>query len=128
MMTALLLLACSGSGKTNNGDSASTNTDSSADSGMGDTAGACSTVTAGSWTWSGACPQMDTPVTVAVSGCDMTLTYGSMDMGMPGGASIVGTAVTFTNDNSVKNCTGTVESATKIEGSCDGGCTYKLKM
>jgi len=138
MILALFLLACSGGTDANNADDTSaadadtdTDADTDADSDSdSDTDADCSAVTAGDdWAWTGACPGMTTPVSVAVDGCILTLDYGSggMTMGMPYAGTVSGTTVTFEDGDSVTGCTGTVESADKIEGSCDGGCTYKLK-
>lgn len=126
-MFSLLLLACSTPADTSTkGDTATADTADSVDSGP-----ACAVVNSGDdWSWSGECPQMGTPVVITVDGCTMTLDYdpvGGMTMGMPYSATIEGDVVTFANDDSVDDCVGTVETADRITGTCEGGCTYKLK-
>lgn len=132
MFVLVLLLACAGGADSDSKpDTGSIDTADTADTGTGDTAPACATVTAGDdWAWSGECPGMTTPVVIAVDGCALTLDYdavGGMTMGMPYSATIDAETVTFADDNSVSGCVGTVETADKITGSCDGGCTFKLK-
>ena len=133
-MMTLLLLACATGGDssdtagTDTGDAdADTDTDSDTDT---DTS-ACATVNSGDdWAWSGECPQMNTPVVIAVDGCAMTLDYdavGGMTMGMPFSGTIDGETVTFADDNSVDGCVGTVEDADRITGSCADGCTFRLR-
>lgn len=133
MLSLYLLLACTGGADSNpKGDSDPANTDDTGatDTGDGDTAPACATVTPGEdWAWLGECPRMTTPVVIAVESCALTLDYdavGGMTMGMPYSATISGDAVTFAGDNSVTGCVGTVETADQITGSCDGGCTFTL--
>jgi hypothetical protein len=134
MSLLLLLLACSGTKTDDTSGTVDTSTtDTSVDSGDsgGDTAPACSVITPGDdWAWSGECPQMTTPVAITVDGCSLTLDYesvGGMTMGMPFSATVDGDTVTFADDDSVTGCVGTVASADRIDGSCDGGCTFKLK-
>lgn len=128
MLTMLLLACTTGGDSTDKADSGAADT---ADTNGGDTAPACSTVNSGDdWAWLGQCPGMTTPVAITVDGCAMTLDYdavGGMTMGMPYSATIDGDTVTFADDNSVDGCVGTVETADKIAGSCDGGCTFELK-
>lgn len=126
MITALFLLACSGSADTSSTDDSSGDTDTDAGD---DTAPACTAITPGDdWEWRGECPQMTTPVTVEVNGCDLVLSYPSgMTMDMPYSGTVSGDAATFADDDGVTGCTGTAETADKITGSCDGGCTYTLK-
>lgn len=127
MILALFLAACSGTSDSSADDSSPH--DSSADTDT-DSGAACATITPGDdWAWDGECPGMTTPVSIAVDGCNLTLDYGNggMTMGMPYDATVSGSDVTFGDGDSVTGCTGTVESADKITGSCDGGCTYKLK-
>jgi hypothetical protein len=50
-----------------------------------------------------------------------------MTMGMPYAGTIDGDTVTFGDGDTVTGCVGTVETADKISGSCDGGCTYELR-
>ena len=140
MVLALLLLACSAGTDAAKSDDTSAGTDSSAapataadsgtDSGT-DSGPACSVVNPGDdWGWLGECPGMPTPVAITVDGCPLTLDYeavGGMTMGMPYSATIEGDIVTFANDDSVKDCTGTIATADKIEGECRGGCTFTLK-
>lgn len=131
MLTLLFLACATGGDSSEKADSGAADTTDSADTSGDDTAPACSTVNSGDdWAWSGECPQMSTPVVITVDGCAMTLDYdavGGMTMGMPYSATIDGDTVTFADDNSVGGCVGTVETADKITGSCDGGCTFKLK-
>lgn len=131
MLTLLLLACATGTDSTDKADSGAADTADTADTSGGDTAPACSTVNSGDdWAWSGECPGMTTPVAITVDGCAMTLDYdsvGGMTMGMPYSATIDGDTVTFADDDSVDGCVGTVETADKITGSCDGGCTFKLK-
>ncbi len=99
-----------------------------------DTAGgdpACATLTPGTdWAWHGACPQMTTPVDVAVDGCALTLDYthhDGMTMGMPYAGTVDGDTVTFAAGDTVTGCLGTVVSADRVDGTCDGGCAFSLK-
>lgn len=128
---ALLLLACTGSkgetGTLHTGETGETTE-------TGDTGGnepACATVNPGdNWAWNGECPQMRTPVVIAVSDCTLTLDYdavGGMTMGMPYSATVSGDQMTFDDGDSVSGCVGTVESADEITGTCDG-CDYTLKQ
>lgn len=145
-MLPLLLLACAtGAGSdpvdTSRGDGADTSSDDTSETSNGDTSGgdtsggdtapACVTVNSGDdWAWTGECPGMTTQVVVTVKGCAMALDYdavGGMTMGMPYSATIDGDVVTFADDDTVDGCVGTVETADKITGSCDGGCTFRLK-
>lgn len=105
-----------------------TETGSSAGTPTGDTAPACAIVTSGDdWAWSGQCPGMQTPCTVEVDGCDLTVDYGGgMDMGMPTRGTIEGDEVTF-HGGAVRGCVGTVLTRRRIEGTCDGGCTFALE-
>ena len=133
-MLAVILLACTtasdSSEKLDSGTADTADTADTGDSGGGDSSPACSTVNTGDdWAWSGECPQMTTPVVIAVEGCTMTLDYdavGGMTMGMPYSATIDGETVTFADDNGVDGCVGTVETADKITGACGDGCTFKL--
>lgn len=98
-----------------------------ADAGDSADTAACATLTAGAWSWDGACPQMPTPCTLSVSECAVTLDYGAggMTMGMPYGGTIEGDTITFADDNTVSGCVGTILDADTIEGSCDG-CDFTL--
>ena len=133
LLTAAALVCLSACGTSAPTDSSPDTADvaDTADSGGGDTAPACVTVTPGEdWGWRGECPGMGTPVAILVDGCHLTLDYdavGGMTMGMPRSGDLVGDAVTFADDNSVKGCTGTVLDADSIEGTCGDGCTYTLK-
>jgi hypothetical protein len=51
-----------------------------------------------------------------------------MTMGMPYTAIISGKTVTFSDDNSVAGCVGTVKSPDDIEGTCDSGCAFVLSQ
>ncbi len=92
---------------------------------------ACATLTPGNdWAWYDACPQMTTPVDVAVDGCALTLDYRAHDdmtMGMPYTGTVAGDTVTFGPGDTVTGCVGTVVSADRIEGTCDGGCAFTLR-
>lgn len=144
MLSLILLLACGGGTKTD--DSANSSTDDtsgggadsgdtdSADTNGGDSADStptCSTLNSGDdWYWSGECPQMRTPCDIVVDGCSLTIDYaadGGMTMGMPYSATIEGSTVTFSDDNSVSGCVGTLESADKVTGTCSNGCTFTLR-
>ncbi|GDX82686.1 hypothetical protein LBMAG42_44970 [Deltaproteobacteria bacterium] len=133
LFVVLLAISCA---------TAADSADTSADTGTGDTAEtgdsagedtapACETVNEGDdWAWSGDCPQMNTPVVITVNECELTLDYesvGGMTMGMPYSGTVEGDVVTFANDNSVKDCVGTVVKADKITGSCKGGCEFTLR-
>ena len=119
-------------GDTETGDTETGDTETGdTETGDTDTASGCSTVNSGEdWAWTGACPQMTTPVVIAVKGCELSLDYdadGGMTMGMPYSGTVSGDVVTFADDNSVDGCVGTVDSADKITGSCKGGCTFTLR-
>lgn len=118
MLLTLLALACSGGGA----DSAPT------DSAV-DTAPTCTALsTADDWAWHGECPQMTTPCEITVSACAMTIAYSSgMDMNMPYSATVSGDTVTFGDEGGVTGCVGTITDTDKIEGTCDGGCTFTLR-
>ena len=133
---ALLLLACTGQGDGETGKLHTGDTDDSTETGdtsdTSDTGGNgadCATVNAGDdWAWNGECPQMRTPVVITVSDCTLTLDYdavGGMTMGMPYSGTVSGDQVSFDDGDSVDGCVGTVESADKITGTCDG-CEYTL--
>lgn len=133
MLTLLLLLACATERKTDDpagGDdsAADTDLDTSADSGSG---GACSALSSGDdWAWNGECPQMRTPCDIVVDGCSLTIDYeadGGMTMGMPYEGTIEGDTITFADGGSVNGCVGTIETADKVSGTCDGGCTFTLR-
>lgn len=138
LFLSTFLLACSAGGKDTSDSSADADTDADTDTDTdtdtdadtdSDTDADCTPITPGDdWAWTGECPQMTTPTEIAVSGCELTIAYSSgMTMGMPYSATVSGTTVTFADDDSVTGCVGTAESSDKIEGSCDGGCTFKLK-
>lgn len=129
-----LLIACGGATGDDSAkadDSGTSDTTETGETTDTETTPACETINPGEdWAWTGDCPQMRTPVVIAVDGCDLALDYepvGGMTMGMPYSGTVAGDVVTFANDNSVRGCEGTVISADKIEGSCNGGCTYTLK-
>lgn len=133
-MLTLLLLACATGGDSSDTagtDTGDADTDTDTDSDTDTDTSACATVNSGDdWAWSGECPQMNTPVVIAVDGCAMTLDYdavGGMTMGMPFSATIADDTVTFADDNSVDGCVGTVEDADRITGSCADGCTFRLR-
>jgi hypothetical protein len=130
-MTLLFLLACTTADGANDADSGGlADTGEDTDTG-GDTAPPCATVNSGDdWAWMDQCPRMTTPVVIEVNGCEMALDYdavGGMTMGMPYAGTIDGDTVTFSDGDTVTGCVGTVETADKISGSCDGGCTYELR-
>jgi hypothetical protein len=50
-----------------------------------------------------------------------------MDMGLPEGAMVDGSAVTFDDGDSVTGCEGTVEDANTLSGTCDGECSWTLE-
>lgn len=130
MLTLLFLACATGADPADKADSGANDMAAMSDSGGGEATPACATVnSADDWAWSGACPQMNTPVVIAVDGCAMTLDYdavGGMTMGMPYSAMIEGDTVKFADDNSVEGCVGTVGTADKITGSCADGCTFEL--
>ncbi len=137
-----LLSACSGTsgkdsapGGTDTGtaadDSGTTGDTGNTDTGKTDTGTlACASLSTGDdWAWNGQCPQMRTPCDIVADGCAFTIDYaadGGMTMGMPTGGTIAGDTVTFSEDNGVTGCTGTVIDADTVEGTCDGGCTFTL--
>ena len=109
------------------GDTSDTNdTNDTNDTGNG----TCEPVTSGTdWAWKGGCPRMRTPCDIVVTECSLAIDYeadGGMDMDMPHAATVVGSTVTFADDNSVTGCVGTVQNADSIEGTCDGGCDFTL--
>jgi hypothetical protein len=125
-MFIFLLFACSNSEP---GDSTSKGDDSAA-SGTDDTGPACTPLnSADDWAWHGECPQMTTPCAIEVDGCALTIDYGDggMTMGMPYAATVSGDTVTFDDGDSVTGCTGTITDTDKVEGTCDGGCTFTLR-
>ncbi len=132
-MLLLLALACMmNPGMTDTSvDTGASDTAETGDSAGEDTAPACETVNEGDdWAWSGDCPGMTTPVVITVDECELTLDYeavGGMTMGMPYSGTVEGDVVTFANDNSVKDCVGTVAKADKITGTCKGGCEFTLR-
>ena len=91
----------------------------------------CATMSSGDdWKWNGECPQMRTPCDIVVTGCTFVIDYaadGGMTMGMPYAGSIDGSSIQFEDGDSVTGCTGTLEDADTISGSCDGGCTFTLE-
>jgi len=143
MLTLTLFLACAGGAKTDDStaatddsgattdDSGATDDSTAADDSADDTAPTCDPMTSGDdWAWLGECPQMRTPCDIVVDGCSLTIDYsadGGMTMGMPYSATIEGSTVTFSDDNSVSGCVGTLESADKVTGTCSNGCTFTLR-
>lgn len=129
MFVLALLIACGTATKAV--DSAAADTSTTDTSTNGDTGAACSVLNSGTdWAWLGECPQMRTPMDLVVTGCSLAIDYdadGGMTMGMPYAGTVSGSTVTFDAGDSVTGCTGTVVSADRIEGSCDGGCTYTLR-
>lgn len=123
ILCCFLLWACGGPS-----DPAPTETDEPPPEATGDTGPTCAAVTSGDdWAWSGQCPGMLTPCTVEVDGCKVTVDYGGgMDMGMPTRGTIEGDEITF-HGGAVDGCAGTVVTRRRIEGTCDGGCTFALE-
>ena len=135
MLTLLLFLACATEGKTDDtstGDdsAADTDTDTSTDTDTG-SGGQCSALSSGDdWAWNGECPQMLTPCDIVVEGCTLAIDYsvdGGMTMGMPYEGTIEGDTITFADGDLVKGCVGTIETADKVTGSCEDGCTFTLR-
>lgn len=127
------LLACSGkvadeTGSTSLETGEVIDTDSASNT---DTEQSCAALNSGDdWSWNGECPRMRTPCDIVVTGCSLTIDYdadGGMTMGMPYEATIEGDTISFADGDSVPGCVGTVESADKVSGTCDGGCTFTLR-
>lgn len=99
-----------------------------ADTGTTATPPSCDAVNPGTdWAWNGACPQMLTACEIEVTDCELTIAYSSgMSMGMPTGAVVSASEVTFNAAGSVDGCVGTVIDADSIEGTCAGGCAFTL--
>jgi hypothetical protein len=115
------LMACATSEPTTATDVLGTDTDTDATETGAD---GCAAPTAGDdWAWTGECPGMETPCELAVDGCALSIAYSSgMSMGMPTGAAVAGSDVTFDSGG----CVGTVVDADTIEGTCSSGCTFAL--
>lgn len=114
--TLLLLSACSGG---------TSDTDGTADT---DGSAACDEVAAGDdWAWSGSCIGMTMGCEIVRDGCELTITCSGMDMGLPEGAMVDGSAVTFDDGDSVTGCEGSVEDANTLSGTCDGECSWTLE-
>ncbi len=111
-------------------DPGSDRADSGSDTGDTNDTATCEAVSSGTdWAWNGDCPRMRTPCDIVVTECSFEIDYeadGGMDMDMPHSATVVGSTVTFGDDNSVTGCTGTVLNADSIEGTCDSGCEFTL--
>ena len=123
----MMLLACSG-------DAAEKGTDPADDTaGPVDSAEppACATLNSGdNWAWQGECPQMYTPCDIVVTDCTLAIDYaadGGMTMGMPYSGTITDSTITFADGDSVLGCTGTIEDADSVSGSCADGCTFTLR-
>jgi hypothetical protein len=115
--TLLLISACSGGANDTDGTN-----DTDAES------SACDEVTAGDdWAWSGSCIGMTMGCEIVRDGCELTITCSGMDMGLPEGAMVDGSAVTFDDGDSVTGCEGTVEDANTLSGTCDGECSWTLE-
>jgi hypothetical protein len=134
MLLALLLLACSDKSSDDSGNAADGGTadGGTADGGTADGgSGECTAINDGNWAWRGECPQMGTPVVIAVDGCALALDYdavGGMTMGMPYAGTLGVDTVVFDDGDSVGGCVGDILGPDEIEGSCDGGCTYTLEQ
>ena len=118
MLLTILLVACS---------EKSTDETGATDGGSAE----CTPINAGEWAWRGQCPQMTTPVVIAVAGCALTLDYdavGGMTMGMPYAGTLGIDTVVFEDGDSVDGCVGDILGPDEIEGSCDGGCTFTLNQ
>lgn len=131
MLIITLLLACSGGGSTDK-DAGALDDSAATDDTAEDTAPACAEMNSGEdWVWSGECPQMRTPCDIVVDGCALSIDYtadGGMTMGMPYAGTLAGSTVTFEDGDTVTGCVGTLESADKLTGTCDGGCTFTLRQ
>ena len=86
----------------------------------------CGVDPAEDWAWSGFCPGSLTKCAVAMSDCSMTITYSGGDAGMPHAGTVSGSTITFDDGATMHGCTGALQTADKIAGSCSGGCTFEL--
>jgi hypothetical protein len=94
--------------------------------GEGEGAAACTAMVPGAWNATGPAFGMDMTTTTAFASCAATFTNWNMAMSTPTGATVAGTAVTFTGQGWT-DCTGTLSADGKtINGQCSDGSALTM--